>query len=72
VLFVDIRQIVSISENLVNKNYKISSASKKMIESLLWMEESQNKYDLLKKQDYKQYFISAQREFERNSRRSWF
>ncbi|HOV87801.1 MAG TPA: HAMP domain-containing sensor histidine kinase [Syntrophobacteraceae bacterium] len=66
VLFVDIRQIVSISENLVNKNYKISSASKKMIESLLWMEESQNKYDLLKKQDYKQYFISAQREFERN------
>lgn len=66
VLFFHIRQIVTISENLVNRNYKISSASKKMIESLLWMEESQSKYDLLKKQDYKQYFITAQREFQQN------
>jgi signal transduction histidine kinase len=66
VLFIHIRQIMKISENVVNKNFKVSSASKKMIESLLWMEESQNKYDLLKKQDYKKYFISAQKEFEGN------
>jgi len=66
VLFVHIRQIMTISETTVNKNYKISSASRKMIESLLWMEESENKYDLLKKEDYKEYFISAQKEFESN------
>jgi signal transduction histidine kinase len=66
VLFIHIRQIMKISENVVNKNFRISSASKKMIESLLWMEESQNKYDLIKKEDYKKYFISAQKEFEGN------
>jgi signal transduction histidine kinase len=50
----------------VNRNYRISSASKKMIDSLLWMAESESKYDLLKKEDYKEYFIAAQREFEGN------
>lgn len=65
-LFIHIRQIVKVSEDIVNKNYKISSASKKMIESLLWMAENENKYDLLKKEDYKEYFLSAQKEFEGN------
>ena len=50
----------------MNRNFKISSASKKMIDSLLWMEENESKYDLLKKEDYKEYFVSAQREFEGN------
>ena len=50
----------------MNRNFKISSASKKMIDSLLWMEENESKYDLLKKEDYKEYFVSAQREFEAN------
>ena len=66
ILFVHIRQIMKTSEDVVNKNYRVSSASKKMIDSLLWMEESESKYDLLKKEDYKEYFLSAQREFEAN------
>jgi len=66
VLFIHINQIMRLSENVVNKNFKISSASKKMIESLLWMEESENKYDLLKRDDYRKYFVSAQKEFEGN------
>lgn len=66
ILFVQIQQIMKISEGIVNRNYKISSASKKMIDSLLWMEENESKYDLLKKEDYKEYFVSAQKEFEGN------
>lgn len=66
ILFFHIRQIVKVSEHIVNRNYKISSASKKMIESLLWMAENENKYDVLKKEDYKKYFLSAQKEFEGN------
>ena len=66
VLFFHIQQIMGISENIVNRNYRISSASKKMIDSLLWMAESESKYDLLKKEDYKEYFVAAQREFEGN------
>jgi signal transduction histidine kinase len=66
ILFVHIQHIMGISEQIVNRNYRISSASKKMIDSLLWMAESENKYDLLKKEDYKEYFVAAQREFEGN------
>jgi len=65
-LFVHIQQIMGVSEHLVNRNFRISSASKKMIDSLLWMAESESKYDLLKKEDYKEYFVAAQREFEGN------
>lgn len=49
ILFFHIQQIMTISENVANRNYRISSASKKMIDSLLWMAESESKYDLLKK-----------------------
>jgi len=66
ILFFHIQQIMTISENVANRNYRISSASKKMIDSLLWMAESESKYDLLKKEDYKEYFVAAQREFEAN------
>jgi signal transduction histidine kinase len=66
ILFVHIRQLVKISEDIANRNYRISSASKKMIDSLLWMAENQKKYDLLKKEDYKEYFASAQKEYEAN------
>jgi signal transduction histidine kinase len=65
-LFVHIQQIMGISEHIVNRNFHVSSASKKMIDSLLWMAESESKYDLLKKEDYKEYFVTAQREFEGN------
>jgi signal transduction histidine kinase len=66
ILFVHIRELVKISEDIANRNYRISSASKKMIDSLLWMAENQKKYDLLKKEDYKEYFASAQKEYEAN------
>jgi signal transduction histidine kinase len=65
-LFVHIQQIMGISEHIVNRNFRISFASKKMIDSLFWMAESESKYDLLKKEDYKEYFVAAQREFEGN------
>jgi signal transduction histidine kinase len=65
-LFVHIRQIVNVSENIVNVKYRVSSASKKMIETLLWMEENENKYDLLKKDDYKEYFLAGQKEYRDN------
>jgi signal transduction histidine kinase len=66
ILFIHIQEIVGISEDVVNENYRISTASKKLINSLLWMEENISKYDLLKKEDYKEYFVAAQREFEEN------
>ena len=66
VLYVDVQQIVKISENIVNKNNEVSSTSKKMIESLLSMEENEKKYRLLGKDDYLNYFISAQKEFQDN------
>ncbi len=66
ILFIHIQEIVRISEDVVSENYRISNASKKLIDSLLWMEENESKYDLLKKEDYKQYFVAAQREFEEN------
>lgn len=66
ILFVHMQQIMKISEDIVNKNFKISSASKKMIESLLWMAENESKFNLLKKEEYKEYFVAAQREYEQN------
>ena len=44
ILFMNIQQIVIISENIVNNNFEISYTSKKMIENLLSMEESEKKY----------------------------
>ncbi len=66
ILFIHIQQLVKTSEDIANKNYRISTASKKMIDNLLWMAENQKKYDLLKKEDYKEYFASAQKEYESN------
>jgi len=49
ILYLNVHRMMRISEDIVNKNYKISSASKKMIENLLNMEENEKKYFLLKK-----------------------
>lgn len=65
-LFIHIQQIMRVSEGIVSQNYRISSAAKKMIENLLWMAESESKYNLLQKEEYKEYFVAAQREFEGN------
>jgi len=66
VLYINFQEIVKLSEDIVNKNTKISSISKKMIENLLNMEENDKKYHLLKKEDYLHYFLSAQKDFEIN------
>ncbi|OQY59425.1 MAG: hypothetical protein B6245_06785 [Desulfobacteraceae bacterium 4572_88] len=64
ILYANVRQMMEISEHIVNKNYKISSASKKMIENLFSMEEYEKKYLLLKRAEYRPYFVSAQKAFE--------
>jgi len=66
VLFINIKQIVDISENIVNKNYEIATVSKKMIENLLSMEEFGKKYALLKKDDYILFLKKANSEFKKN------
>src|SRR5208283_4230893 len=55
-----------ISEDIANRKYRIATASKKMIDTLWWMAENQKKYDLLKKEEYKEYFASGQKEYESN------
>ncbi|MGA6924583.1 MAG: HAMP domain-containing sensor histidine kinase, partial [Desulfosarcina sp.] len=47
-------------------NYAIASATKKMAEALLSMEENKQKYLLLKKTDYLLFFNEAQQAFEEN------
>jgi signal transduction histidine kinase len=66
VFFAYLQQIMKVSDDIVNKKYRISSSSKRMIDSLLYMEENEKKYDVLKKTEYIDYFVSAQKEFEGN------
>ncbi|PID76233.1 MAG: two-component sensor histidine kinase [Deltaproteobacteria bacterium] len=66
ILYVDVHQMMRLSDDIITKHHKISSASKKMIESLLNMEENEKKYFLLKKSDYLEYFFLAKKEFEAN------
>jgi signal transduction histidine kinase len=63
-LYLDVQKIVDISEGIISKNTRISLISKKMIEKLIRMEENDKKYHLLKKDDYLNYFVLAQKEFE--------
>ncbi len=65
VLLMQVNKIMKISGHMVNRNAEVS-ASKKMIENLLSMEENEKKYVLLNKEEYKTYFVAAQREFETN------
>ncbi len=66
VFFAYIQQIMKVSDTIVNKKYKISSNSKHMIDSLLTMEESEKRYDVLKRSEYIGYFASAQKDYESN------
>jgi len=66
VLFLNIKQIVNISENLVSKNYEIADISDNMIKNLLSMEEFGKKYALLKKNDYIVLLEKATTQFETN------
>jgi len=66
VLYINVHQMMNISETIVNKHEKISSAAKRIFENLLSMEEHEKKFALLKKKEYHDYFILACREFETN------
>jgi signal transduction histidine kinase len=68
VLFANMQRIMKVSDEIVNKKFRISSNSKRMIDSLLTMEESEKKYDVLKRSEYIGYFVSAQKEFQTNLR----
>lgn len=66
VLYINVQQVVRISETIVEKNYTISSISKKMIENLINMEESDKKYGLLQKKEYLDFFLAERGKFEEN------
>ncbi len=66
VFYINVQEVVQISESIVSKKYVISSAAKKMMENLLSMEENKQKYLLLKKDDYLSFFNKAQQSFEEN------
>ena len=66
VFFVNIQKMRLISDDIVHKKYAISTYSKKMIENLISMEENQKKYGVLKKDEYKEFFVTAQEDFEKN------
>ena len=66
ILYLNAQKIENLSEQIVNINYPIASYSKKMVENLLSLEENDTKYHLLYKKEYLDFFISAQKKFEKN------
>ncbi|MBI4805254.1 MAG: HAMP domain-containing histidine kinase [Desulfovibrio sp.] len=58
--------IVNISREVVKVRFEVLSISQGMVDSLLSMEENQKKYDVLRQDNYKQYFVSALKEYKRN------
>ena len=66
ILFLQIHDITKVSDDIVNTRYKVSSTLKQMVDNLLTMEENEKKYRLLKKREYLDFFIGAQKGFEAN------
>ncbi|GAB6905666.1 putative sensor with HAMP domain [Desulfosarcina cetonica] len=66
VLYLNIQEVVRQSGSIVAKNFAIASASKKISEALLSMEENRQKYLLLQKTDYLAFYNEAQKAFEEN------
>jgi signal transduction histidine kinase len=64
VLYINVHRMMTISDNVVNQHYLVASASKKMLESLLSLEENEKKFLLMQKKDYLDYFLAAQAAFE--------
>ncbi len=65
-LYLNIHRMMAVTEKIVNTQYRISSAAKKMSESLLNMEEAEKKFLLLKKKEYLERFLLEKTEFESN------
>ncbi len=64
VYYLNIQKILTLSDDIVNKNYRISSSAKAMIDSLISMEENEKRYSILKNPEYREYFQSSRQEFE--------
>jgi len=58
--------IVNISRDVVKVRFEVLSISQSMVDALLTMEENQKKYDVLRQDNYRDYFLSALREYRRN------
>lgn len=63
VLYFNIRQMMTISTRIVEQQNKVSATSKKMIETLLYMEETSKKYALLQKESYIEAFDESKQLF---------
>lgn len=65
VLYSNVNRMMRISETIVGERYRILSAAKKVQEHLLRMEENDRKFRLIPRDDYRDYFLAARAELER-------
>ena len=63
VLFVNIQTLMETSEDIVSVNHQISTLSQTAIDSLINMEINDRKFRLLKKEAYRIYFETAEKDF---------
>lgn len=64
VIFINIKEIVSISSDIISHKFEIASTVKDMADNLLTMEEYQKKYHILQSEEYADYFKNALRDYE--------
>lgn len=64
IFYNNVKQIMNISQVIVTKSNNVSLYSKKMIEHIFQMEEYSKKYQLLKQDEYRDYYVTAKQEFE--------
>jgi len=58
--------IVNISREVVKVRFEVISISQSMVDNLLAIEENQKKYEVLRQDNYKEYFLTAFKEYRRN------
>ncbi|MDR3566463.1 MAG: HAMP domain-containing sensor histidine kinase [Syntrophobacteraceae bacterium] len=63
-LFANIKSLGGITENIVNRNYLISTSSKMMIDALWSMAENQKKFELMQEEGYRKYFEDGLKQYE--------
>ncbi|MDR3555279.1 MAG: HAMP domain-containing sensor histidine kinase [Syntrophobacteraceae bacterium] len=65
-LFAHIKNLGKTTENIVNRNYQISTSSKLMIDALWSMAENQKKFELMHEEGYRKYFEGGLKQYESN------
>jgi len=63
-LCLQIQKMISVQSEIVETGYVTSGFADSMTDNLLAMVENAKKYKLLEKEEYRRYFVSAQKEFE--------